>query len=290
MPGIETYTIMLQCDLLHLTQAKCGSCEKSKRACVVSQRHIFVNHDQGTHKTVYRKGDSERDQIRSARPRCTPDHKVIAYGQFEIQSDRLKIVELPAPILPQSITSTALVKKQFLANAGADMHNGHRVDADLPHFWSAAITSQSLDSVSCKLSPALACYTSWLGRQNEDLYLVDAARKLYIEGLREVQQSVNDPKLALLDATLSACIGLIIYEALECPDGSYSAYHKHIEGCSALIKLRGIKAHKEGVGHDLFRGFRYIAVSASTTVILSSSADMTVRSSKHFRTINRPTS
>ena len=152
-----------------------------------------------------------------------------------------------------------MMRQQFLANARDIFCNSNQNDIDFPEFWSAAVTSQ-LDSPACKTSPALACYTAWMGRATDDPSLVEASRRLYIQGLREVQYSVNDPGTALLDETLSACLGLIIYEALECPGHSYSAYRKHIDGCSALIRLRGVEAHQDGVGHELFRGFKYIAV------------------------------
>lgn len=259
----------IQCDLQHLKQPACGPCAKSKRVCRFPQNHIFVNHEEGTHKTVYRKADGERDR---ADPPLLVQWSEDRTGNFSRNGTGLRILNRLEDPVPDSIPATALVRQQFLANARSDICSGRQDDADFPQFWSAAITSQTLDSWACRTSPALACYTAWMGRQNDDPCLVEASRRLYVQGLREVQQSVNDPEKVLLDETLSACIGLIIYEALECPDRSYSAYHKHIDGCSALIKLRGIDAHIDGAGHDLFRGFRYIAVRIGPSPVIASSS------------------
>ena len=213
---------------------------------------------------MYRKTDGERDHSDQSVAQ-TPNSilKIDNPGQNGHINGELRLVGYCSNKIPKSVESTALITRQILASARAAISTGQQEYGEFPQYWSAAITSQSLDSWACRTSPALACYTAWMGRQNEDPYLMDASRKLYVQGLKECQQSINDPGIALSDETLSACIGLIIYEALECPDRSYSAYHKHIDGCSALIKLRGIDAHRDGVGHDLFRGFRYIAVRRS---------------------------
>lgn len=69
-----------------------------------------------------------------------------------------------------------------------------------------------------------------------------------------------NPRKALLDETFGACLALIIYEALECPDRSQRGYDVHIDGCSRLVKLRGARMHQDGAAHNLFRAFRYIDV------------------------------
>ncbi len=60
---------------------------------------------------------------------------------------------------------------------------------------------------------------------------------------------------------LGACLGLIIYEALECPDRSRTGYAAHVAGCARIVKMRGTSMHQTGAAHELFRTFRYIAVS-----------------------------
>ena len=221
-----------------------------------------MNHDAGTHKTVYRKADGLLDSYSHTvfGVRGTPLEKDTDRHDFHHEDQAREVVRMPEG-MPTSIRSTALVKRQILACARTNTSGMSNDDAAFPQFWSSAIDMSSLDSTSAKTSPALACYTAWIGRRDEDFYLVAASRQLYVQGLNEVQQAVNNPDVALQDETLSACIGLILYEALECPDQSYAAYHKHIDGCSALIKLRGPGDHETGLAHELFRGFRYICVS-----------------------------
>ena len=128
--------------------------------------------------------------------------------------------------------------------------------------WTLAITAFG-DSAHALNSAPLACYASWAGRRDKDPYLVEASQRLYVQGLREVQQAVNEPGTALRDETFGACLALIIYEALECPDRSYRGYNVHVEGCSRLVKLRGASIHQDGISHNLFKAFRYIDVCLS---------------------------
>ena len=92
---------------------------------------------------------------------------------------------------------------------------------------------------------------------------MDASRRLYVEGLKEVQQAVDDTKTALKDETFGACLALILYEALECPDQSLMGYSMHVEGCLRLVRMRGASMHRDGAAHNLFRAFRYIGVCIS---------------------------
>lgn len=70
------------------------------------------------------------------------------------------------------------------------------------------------------------------------------------------------------DATLAACNTLDLYEALECPDTDLTAYKWHRVACVNLVRMRGPKAHQEGIAHELFVGIRFFAVSpASVSVV-----------------------
>jgi len=39
-----------------------------------------------------------------------------------------------------------------------------------------------------------------------------------------------------------------------------TAWHRHVNGMALLVRLRGPEAHKAGLGHHLFNGFRAIGV------------------------------
>lgn len=63
---------------------------------------------------------------------------------------------------------------------------------------------------------------------------------------------------------MAACHALGLYEALECPDQNTTAYHWHRAACCELVRLRGAKAHREGLAHQLFVNVRIFAVSYYT--------------------------
>ena len=105
-------------------------------------------------------------------------------------------------------------------------------------------------------APSLACYTSWLARRDQNPGFVDLSKQYYIRGLRATQRALVDPRRALDDSTLLACHALSLYEALECPDDSMAGYRWHSDGLYRLIRMRGPKAHQDGMAHKLFVVFR----------------------------------
>jgi hypothetical protein len=58
----------------------------------------------------------------------------------------------------------------------------------------------------------LALSTARLGRSNNDQRLILESRRLYGEGLKDLQRALWDPKLMYRDETLAACMALGIYE------------------------------------------------------------------------------
>ena len=109
-------------------------------------------------------------------------------------------------------------------------------------------------------APPLACYTLWRGRRDRNSQLVDASRQLYIRGLVDTQRVLMDPDSVGSNAALAACNALGLYEALECPDESFTAYRWHRAACSKLVRMRGPEAHRDGIAHQLFVTIRIFAV------------------------------
>lgn len=127
------------------------------------------------------------------------------------------------------------------------------------------ISSSLVQSAETALyGPALACYTLWRGRQDDNASMIDASRQLYVHGLVSTQRALADVRLAKQDTTLAACHALGLYEALECPNGNATAYQWHRAACCELVRLRGAKAHREGLAHHLFVNVRIFAVSRTT--------------------------
>lgn len=96
-----------------------------------------------------------------------------------------------------------------------------------------------------------------------------------MNGLAATKYAVENPKSALDDVTLAACHALGLYEALECPDRSATAYMWHRAACCQLVRLRGPHAHRKGLGHDLFVTVRVFAVGLAAQC--SETSTLTVR-------------
>jgi hypothetical protein len=115
------------------------------------------------------------------------------------------------------------------------------------------------------MAATLAISLSRIGKVNNDEYLGKEALRHYTEGLRELQKALYDPVEMESDETLAACLLLSMFELFECPGDSKAAYQIHNRGCARLIKARGPKAHKKGLGHALFLAVRPQCVRSSTT-------------------------
>jgi hypothetical protein len=110
----------------------------------------------------------------------------------------------------------------------------------------------------------LAMSAAKIGRLNDDPALLKASLGSYVQGLRELQKALWDPKLMYRDETLAACMALWMYEVLECPEGSVRGWISHFGGCERLVQLRGAEAHNSILGHQVFLGYRTTAVSPFT--------------------------
>jgi hypothetical protein len=110
----------------------------------------------------------------------------------------------------------------------------------------------------------LAVCTARLGRVNSDTVLVRESLKFYTQALWELQKALWNPKLMYRDETLAACMALIIYELLECPEQTVKAWLNHTKGCAKLTELRGPKAYDSKFAHELFISMRHIEVRKST--------------------------
>lgn len=239
----------IQCDLDRPT---CGQCTRSKRDCSYPAKHIFVHHE-GNHKTVYRKED--RSPTTEALKPSSDVSQLPDDGSVRLTEQDTVTIFRPFGTL------TAL-SQRWLAEASDAPVTLLSTDQNVPRPWTYTISAFA-GSVHALNSAPLSCYTAWIGRRRRERYLVEASRRLYIEGLKEVQAAVNDPASALRDETFGACLALIVYEALECPDRSRTGFSAHVAGCARIVKMRGAGMHQHGAAHDLFRAFRYIAVSRS---------------------------
>jgi hypothetical protein len=244
-----------------LKQPECGQCVRSQRECNFGKKHVFIINEFGGHKTKYRKSNSQLN-----------DERVNDEDGSRVPAGSRSPPKYPTESSPHSkrtecaiarpVSTLTPLKQQLLAEANSHtlIQTGNEL---VPRPWTFTLSAFA-GSIHALNSAPLSCYTAWIGRRNNEPYLVEASKRLYIQGLREVQDAVNNPSTALLDETLGACLALIIYEALECPDRSRIGYSYHVDGCARIVKLRGALMHQEGAAHNLFLAFRYIGVSLPT--------------------------
>ncbi|KAH8659327.1 hypothetical protein BGZ60DRAFT_415048 [Tricladium varicosporioides] len=109
-------------------------------------------------------------------------------------------------------------------------------------------------------SSILSICIAKLGRVNNDPHLVRESLKFYTQGLWELQKALWDEKLMYKDETAAACMALIIYEVLECPEKSLKGCVSHMKGCNRLFELRGPRAYGKEFGHQLFVAFMQMEI------------------------------
>ena len=107
----------------------------------------------------------------------------------------------------------------------------------------------------------MAVSTAKLGRLYGDTVLLHESLKFYVQGLWQLQKALWDPHLMHQNETIAACMALILYEVVECPDKTLDGWASHMRGCAKMVELRGPEAYNSDFGHQLFLSFRVIEVS-----------------------------
>lgn len=164
-----------QCDV---KGPPCGPCVRSKRDCGFPQKHIFVLNDENSHKTIYRK-KTTREQPEPSHERTDPS--IDANRDQHGGINRASYIRSTEVVHRQFGTLTA-IKQQLLEHACAEkLPVTHETYRGRP--WTMAIAAFA-DSPYALNSAPLACYTSFLGRCNGDLHLVEVSQRFYVQGLR----------------------------------------------------------------------------------------------------------
>jgi Fungal specific transcription factor domain len=161
--------------------------------------------------------------------------------------------------LLKTISAESLIHRQLLASA----FGMKRAEVPRRHsLWHIAhtILNECADSPNALHAAPLAWYMAWIGRRDQAPQLQEGSRHLYLRGLREVVQALHRDKTALKDETLAACISLVLYETIECPERCAKGYNTHVHGCLTLIEKRGPGAHQDGAAHRLFTTIRLVGV------------------------------
>lgn len=247
----------VKCDLKRPT---CSQCAKKNRPCTYERNHIFVNNDEGTHKTVYRKADgsladSHPPNYKPTKNGTSGDSESVdsidgftpgsdSYPPFELVR-RWKTPNL-CESLQQALVATAIDEGRFSKDYS---------------LFGLLSRSLELDAPGDLYSAPLACYAVWRGRKDGNPNLINASHRFYIQALRATERALRSPTKAREDVTLAACNALGLFEALECPNRTVTGFRWHRDACCRLIELRGPEAHQSGLGHILFISMRTFGVS-----------------------------
>ena len=125
--------------------------------------------------------------------------------------------------------------------------------------WFALLPYLPAKTAALEASMMAIC-TAKLGRKYGDRSLIRESHELYHEGLIELQKALWHPALMLHDGTLGASMALAMYEVIENPTETRFGYLSHADGLAKLVHLRGPMAHRDGLAHWIFQGFRFMEV------------------------------
>lgn len=241
---------------------KCLGCKSKGRDCRYPAAFTFVVNDPGSHTTCYRKPRLGRQAIPET-----------VYEAYKDTSKDVTVVELPseakllctpheahmdpggALLIPQHVSNMSAMQQQLLSYAISHFSAKPPADVDLLQTWIPTLQGFATSSTPLKASP-LACCAAWIARRDHSSSMVDFSRHLYAEGLSEVRTALRVPGATLDDEALGACLSLAAFEVFECPAQCRSAYQWHRHASVNLVRMRGAKMHRTGLGHELFLAVR----------------------------------
>ena len=149
---------------------------------------LYFRNDEGSHKTKYRKESITFTS--TACPNVKPPGRLVLHPKATLKTGFNPFSYCNAP-------TPSNVHRQALLASGISF--GER-SASAAYF--GIISSTLAQSVDTALyAPALACYTLWRGRQDDNSSMIDASQQLYVHGLIATQRALTDVKLAQADST-----------------------------------------------------------------------------------------
>jgi hypothetical protein len=241
---------------------KCLGCKSKGRDCRYPAAFTFVVNDPGSHTTCYRKPRLDRQAVPETvyeAHKDTPKAAAVAEHSSEVippctTRDVCIVLREALPILRQ-VSNMSAMQQQLLSYAVSHFSAKTPADIDLLQTWIPTLQGFATSSTPLKASP-LACCAAWIARRDHSSSMVDFSRHLYAEGLSEVRTALRVPGATLDDEALGACLSLAAFEVFECPARCRSAYQWHRLASVNLVRMRGAKMHRIGLGHELFLAIR----------------------------------
>ena len=231
------------------------------RDCQYPDGFTFVVNEPGSHQTCYRKPKPDSLAV-SRRADAAPKETLprIAVVELSDTEDLCATVEAQltsrrAPSILQHVSNMSAMQQQLLSYALYHFTAQPATDVALLQTWIPTLQQFAMSHSPLKASP-LACCAAWIARSDFNSSTADFSRHLYAEGLREVRTALRVQGAILDDETLGACLSLAAFEVFECPAESRAAYQWHRSASVDLVRVRGAKMHRAGLGHELFLAVR----------------------------------
>lgn len=212
-----------QCDL---AQPQCGQCIRGKWKC--TQEATTVN-------------TLGMGRFRVA----TKPSEPVTEGPSSVNTAASSLSRIPPPQLSGPLDIRALC--YFRANYVVDQSRSFRY---LETFYKSGDMSDHL-SLSIQSVGVASLSRDMNSRELEAL-----SRKVYSSALRSLNKALSSPVLAKKDDTLSSVILLEHFERiLPSRERTIQAWTNHLQGASALMRIRGAEQFASKTGFDLYAHF-----------------------------------
>jgi hypothetical protein len=217
-------------------------------------------------------GTYQGPKTKSVKPYSTGDKKEVSI-RHKSPGESLLGVGLVSS-LATSISACAILKNQPLSSNAAYRQQvlSRFMACSVPATYEGRIGGRSSGNwlrilpTLRTFTPALeasilAVCTAKLGRVSNNPILLHESLKFYGQSLWELQRALWDPTQMHRDETFGACMAMIMYEVVECPNSTMDAWSGHMRGCAKMFELKGPEYYGSEFGHQLFLSFRVIEVS-----------------------------
>ena len=206
----------MQCSL---EKPQCRTCVKASRVCLGYQRETIFIHDSRTSGGAS-KGYRKSQQVNKV---VIPPKKGDTWFDSIGEVEEAPRFGLSATAITKTMApSTHSVYSQqifgnFLSSSTSKSRSSNKSGNSLTGSWFERIPTLPGMTTALEIS-FLAICTAMMGRAKGDNVMVRESLRLYTRGLRELQRALWSPALMYLDETSAACVALILYEIVECPN------------------------------------------------------------------------
>ena len=182
-----------------------------------------------------------------------------SYSPLALQTEPLHFASTLASVPTDSHVCSDQLLGQFVEGYASTVKRGGDM-ALLPSFsWILQLPELKGSNRAFDMA-ALALSSAGLGREHQDVALLQNATVAYGRALASLQLQLNHPTLAGQTKTLFTCLTLILFQIL---GGRKEDWMSHVKGVAELVRLRGPISYATDIDHALFRSCRVNLVLAA---------------------------